>query len=254
MAAITTASTAIRFVPRAAGFTLIELATVLFIVALLIGGMLMPLSAQQDVRSRTDTDRQLAEAREALLGYVMVNDRFPCPATAVSNGRASPEGSGACTNPHDGFLPAATLGLSSPLNDGYAYDAWNNVPAHRLRYGLSTVNGSAFSTSGALKDLGIAAVTGDLVVCRSGTGISATACESPSPPLSANSLTSNAVAVIYSLGKNAPTGGTSTDEAPNLDGNRVFVSAPASPTYDDALLWISPNILVSRLVAAGRLP
>ncbi len=39
------------------GFTLVELAIVLFIVALLLGGMLLPLSAQQDIRARQDTDR-----------------------------------------------------------------------------------------------------------------------------------------------------------------------------------------------------
>jgi prepilin-type N-terminal cleavage/methylation domain-containing protein len=33
------------------GFTLIELAIVMFIVTLLLGGMLLPLSAQQDVRN-----------------------------------------------------------------------------------------------------------------------------------------------------------------------------------------------------------
>ena len=55
----------------ASGFTLIELAIVLFVVALLLGGMLLPLSAQQDVRSYGDTQKILTDARDALVGFAM---------------------------------------------------------------------------------------------------------------------------------------------------------------------------------------
>jgi hypothetical protein len=58
----------------------------MFIVSLLLGGMLLPLSAQQDVRAYGDTQKTLAEARDALLGYAMANDRLPCPASSTSNG------------------------------------------------------------------------------------------------------------------------------------------------------------------------
>ncbi len=230
------------------GFTLIELAIVMFIVALMLGGMLLPLSAQQDVRARSETTRMMNEAREALIGFAMINDRFPCPASAA-NGRASPEGSGACTNPYDGFFPATTLGIVSSANDGYAYDSWGNEAPHRLRYALSTASSSTFSTTGGMKTIGIGAIAGDLVICNTGTGVTATACAAP-----ANTLTDTAIAVIYALGKNAPSGGTSADEAPNVDGNRVFISAPSSPDYDDSVIWLSPTLLVGRLVAAGRLP
>jgi prepilin-type N-terminal cleavage/methylation domain-containing protein len=235
--------------PGQRGFTLIELAIVMFIVALILGGMLLPLSAQQDVRARSETTRMMNEAREALIGFAMINDRFPCPASAASNGRASPEGSGACTKPYDGFFPAATLGMVSSANDGYAYDGWGNEAAHRLRYGLSATSSSTFSTTGGMKTIGIGAIAGDLVICNTGTGVTATACAAP-----ANTLTDTAITVIYALGKNAPSGGTSADEAPNVDGNRVFISAPSSPDYDDSVIWLSPTLLVGRLVAAGRLP
>ena len=55
-------------------------------------------------------------------------------------------------------------------------------------------------------------------------------------------------------------GGTGLDEAANLDGNRVFVShTPAQDTatngeFDDLMIWLSPNILFNRMVAAGKLP
>ena len=69
------------------GFTLIELAIVMFIVALMLGGMLLPLSAQQDVRARSETTRMMNEAREALIGFAMINDRFPCPASPTERSR-----------------------------------------------------------------------------------------------------------------------------------------------------------------------
>ena len=51
----------IQLSPRTrSGFTLIELAMVLFIVSLLIGGLLLPLSTQQELAGRQDTDKALA--------------------------------------------------------------------------------------------------------------------------------------------------------------------------------------------------
>ena len=48
------------------GFTLTELAVVLMIVALLIGGMLVPLSAQNDIRNVNETQKTLNDIRDAL--------------------------------------------------------------------------------------------------------------------------------------------------------------------------------------------
>ena len=44
------------------GFTLIELAIVMFIVTLLLGGMLLPLAGQQDIRNHGDTQKIMADA------------------------------------------------------------------------------------------------------------------------------------------------------------------------------------------------
>lgn len=56
---------------RPRGFTLIEMAIVLVIVTILIGGLAMPLSAQIQARRIAETNRTLEEAREALIGYAM---------------------------------------------------------------------------------------------------------------------------------------------------------------------------------------
>jgi len=70
------------------GFTLIEMAITLFIVALLLGGLLVPLGAQVEHRKVTETQKALDEIKEALLGYVIINGYFPCPTTETDPANA----------------------------------------------------------------------------------------------------------------------------------------------------------------------
>jgi prepilin-type N-terminal cleavage/methylation domain-containing protein len=58
---------------QARGFTLIELAIVLVIVTILIGGLAVPLSAQIQARRIAETNRTLDEAKEAIIGYALGN-------------------------------------------------------------------------------------------------------------------------------------------------------------------------------------
>lgn len=53
------------------GFTLIEMAIVLVIITILIGGLAMPLSAQIQARRIAETNKTLDEAKEAIIGYAM---------------------------------------------------------------------------------------------------------------------------------------------------------------------------------------
>ena len=268
----------IRIVPRAPsegaplrmtrvrrGFTLIELAMVLFIVAMLLGGLLLPLAGQQDLRSHGDTQKILADARDALLGFAMANDRLPCPASATSNGLESPVGGGVCTNPHDGFVPAVTLGLAPVDAQGYLLDGWGGDSVHRVRYALSTANTSAFSTASGMKTAGMTALAPDLEICNTGAQVRIppqTTAPDTSPKYCHPSfrLAGDAVAVIYSLGKNAGTGGAGADENHNpnpqstLAADPAFVNASQSPTFDDQMIWLSRNALFNRMVVAGRLP
>lgn len=255
---------------RADGFSLIELAVVIFIVALLLGSIMVPLKTQVESRNYDQTQRILEQAREALLGYAAANGRFPCPASATSNGAEhffSPGGTaanGIChtsvtfTSVYVGFLPAATLGFT-PVNDsGYAVDAWG-LTQNRIRYAVSsvTVNGITlpFTKTNGMKSAGmssISAATTLLYVCNSGTGVSGTSCNTALP------LAPSVPVVIWSLGPNAATGGTSTDEAENLDNDRIFVSKTksgvTSSEFDDIVTWIGGPALFNRLIAAGQLP
>lgn len=240
------------------GFSLVEMAVVMAILALLLGGGLALFTSQQEVRRAQETLAMLETSRDALIGFAAANGRLPCPATAASAVESLGAG-GDCTNPYDGFLPAVTLGLASVDGGGNAMDAWN-TPQNRIRYAVTTSNGSAFIRPNGMQATTMAILTPDLHVCGSASGVSAIDCGT------ATILTTNAVAVIYSLGKNAATGGTGTDENANPNPNstatadQVFVSH--SPTsegmpngeFDDLVTWLSPNILYNRMLAAGRLP
>lgn len=235
---------------RETGFTLTELTIVLVIVTLLVGGMLLPLSAQRDLRDIADTQKRLSDINEALLGFAAANGRLPCPAAPETTGVESPEGGGDCTNDWNGFLPAITLGIGPTDAQGYAIDAWNN----RLRYAVTTANASAFTTGNEIRNSWAAGLSPNLRVCSTSKNISNPGTSNAECP-AADRLTNSAVAVIISAGKNGAALPGSNDELANwpTSNDRVFVNA-ASPGFDDIVAWISPNILFNRMIAAGRLP
>ncbi len=244
-------------IARNCGFSLIELAVALVVVAIFLGSILVPLNTQVVQRKTSDTQKALEEIKEALLGFAIANGRLPCPASATSNGVEGIVG-GVCTNPYDGFVPAVTLGLAATDGQGYAIDGWNT----RIHYAVTTQNFNAFTSPNGMRNTGMAALTPNLYVCASSTGITATNCGG-----AANELVKTAPAVIYSLGPNwnSPTAGTGADEAANPNPNSanndpVFVfhvrSDPgaANGEFDDIVTWLSANVLYSRMVSAGQLP
>lgn len=252
---------------RERGFSLLELAIVLLIVGLLLGGLIMPLGSRMD-QQRIDTSRQqLEQIREALTGYALANDALPCPATPASSGQASATATG-CTRQH-GFVPAATLGLPGSRNtDQLLLDAWGNP----LRYSVSNSDADAdgnwdFVRPGEMRNVTLANLAPSLDVCSTAAGSSATACAG-----STTTVTANAPAVVLSLGKDFATL-TSADELENVGatlgggpsgrnypvaGDEVFVShtisTATSSGFDDLVTWIAPTTLYGQLVSAGRLP
>ena len=242
---------------RQTGFTLIEISIVLFILALVLGGLLPSLSSQVEQRHLTETSSRLDEIKEALIGYAIINGRLPCPASSSSNGKEDPAGGGTCNHAHDNnsYVPAVTLGLSGTDSSGLIEDAWGNP----IRYGVADGSSNAFTTS--ISGIGISNIgsssIANLDVCSSASS-SITSCS-----VSNSTLTSNAIAVIYSTGKNGGSGGTGADEAENpnvnsTDSDHVYVShditATSGNTFDDLVTWLSPNVLVNRMVSAGKLP
>lgn len=234
----------------AKGFTLAEIAVVLVIIGLLLGGLFVPLTAQIDSRNVNDTQKTMSDIRDALLGFASANGRLPCPASATSNGVESPtSGTGLCTNANDGFVPAVTLGVGPSNSSGYVIDAWGN-PIH---YAVTTSNSNAFtvpyvaSPAAGIKGIGMSALAPDIQVCADA------ACATP-----LTNATPGAVALIFSTGKEGITAGRAADENENLDGDTRFVSheqnTASGSEFDDIVIWISPGTLYNRMITAGQLP
>lgn len=247
---------------------MIELAVAIVVIALLLGGILVPLQTQVESRKFDETQKILDQAREALLGYAAAYGYFPCPASATSNGAESfavggNATNGNCSNFVNGFLPAARLGFAPTDANGYALDAWG-LTANRIRYAVSnqTVNliTNPFTRVNGIRNAGMANISNAalLYVCNSGSGVN------PGVDCgTAVTLTSNAPVVIWSVGPNAPTptGGTSVHEAENPNPNggsadRIFVSRTRSeaPVFDDIVTWTGSASLFNRLIASGQLP
>ena len=241
------------------GFTLVEMAIVLIIVSLLIGGMMMSLTSQQDISSIRETDKRLGDIKDALIGFAAANGRLPCPAAPPPAGGAeSPPSTGACTNAlQSGYVPASLLGTTPTDDKGYALDAWNNpiryavIPTSIVTQTPPVVTiSNPFTTPGAMKSLGIETISlvsattprQFLYVCSSASGLTATDCGT------SQKITDSAIAIIYSTGKNG------VDETRGGSDDIVFVSAQTAANFDDRATWLSPNILFNRMISAGRLP
>jgi prepilin-type N-terminal cleavage/methylation domain-containing protein len=127
---------------RSKGFSLVELAVALAIIALLLAGALIPLSTQIDVRNGADTQRSMESIREAIIGFAQANGRLPCPADGslpagaagagteqVSGNSCTATNSAACTAVNGAIpcsvVPWATLGVPET-------DAWGRRFTYRV--------------------------------------------------------------------------------------------------------------------------
>ena len=238
-----------RLNERSAGFTLTELAIVMVIMALLIGGMMLPLSAQQDIRNNTETTRQLDEIREALLGYAVIHGQLPCPAKSTSDGSEDRDGPTKPCNERYGKLPWVTLSLKS-------VDSWG----HLYIYSVSP----EFSDQKITLHPDVAK-TDITIQSRNAAG-----------NLENISNANDIPVVVLSTGKNGYRSWTPDQTAQNADSaaanndedtnakfpnnGKTFISrTPTGPgaatgEFDDLVTWISPNVLFNRMVAAGKLP
>lgn len=234
------------------------MAMVLMIVGLLLGGMLVPLSAQMDQRNVSDTQKALSDIKEALIGYALTNGRLPCPAVpstptgqtvaGVSAGTAVPLSSNVCPI-LTGVLPWATLGVSET-------DAWGNRYTYRVDSNFS--DSISKNTYGSGCSPNPAPANASFALCSTGT------LNVLSAASGGVTIAGNVPVVIVSHGKNAAgawtpqgiqlTQSSDPDEQDNSNGNTTFVSHTPTATFDDLVVWISPNILYNRMVAAGTLP
>ena len=223
------------------GFSLIEMAIVLVIIGLLLGGLLTPLSTQREISNIKETQELLEETMLAIMGYAYSNNgAFPCPDTdndGLENGATT-------CNQQEGNVPWATLGTSNG----------DSFRGNRLGYRIDAIidNHAPISCS----------ATATISICSEST----CAVETP--------LTNAAALVLWSHGKNgfgatntqgstniAP---TSTDELANihttndaLSANKVFVKrirtdgTSSAGEFDDIIEYRTGVLLCAKMVEAG---
>lgn len=229
--------------PRQAGFSLIEVAIVLVIVGLMIGGLVTPLTVQLEQRKVADTQKALDEAKEALTGFALRYGYLPCPAVSSVNGLEDRRGARCNGEKRAGILPWATLGLRKS-------DSWNNL----FRYSVTP----AFSDSEQLFALNTPRDI-SIVTRNGGALVQATALNDI--PAMIMSHGKNSYGAISEQGqRQLGAQGNNVDERSNAVSSNIFISRAAGAeqqaggSYDDIVVWLSPNILFNRMVAAQRLP
>jgi prepilin-type N-terminal cleavage/methylation domain-containing protein len=141
-----------------AGFTLVEVAIVLLIVAILLGYTVALFPRQQELKQYRALNQEMDRISAAIVGFAQVNGRLPCPSLPASGGSEDYDlvNDDGCNN-FGGFVPVNTLGLNGKLNqDSLLLDPWGNP----YRYYVTDVDFdgdglSDFTTPGEMRDIGL---------------------------------------------------------------------------------------------------
>ena len=264
---------------RACGFTLVELAIVVFILGMLIAGLVGPVDVQLEARDRNRTRNVMEDAMEALYGFALTNRRLPCP-DSDGDGLSNPtydstQANAACDPVDEGFLPWAELGVAQG-------DAWGNRFTYRVTSTDFTWPAQDAACNGNTANELDLCTTGNIQVDSRGDNPATGGATEGKFLLTPSIVINNVVAIVISHGRNG-FGATSVDgvarpavpaaqadEAENTDNDTTYFSrkysrdqtacadntTEATPlcAFDDMVMLVSRTILNSRLVAAGQLP
>ena len=256
---------------RARAFTLIEIAVVLFIIALLAGTIAQYLSGQIASAKQQLTQTRETAIKTAIMSFVARNYRLPCPAVGtipaggVNNG-VEATNPGVCTGTvlfpagtpvvATGTVPWVSLGLPAETSlDGYG---------NRFTYQVTLA-----ATSNALNAQTLPGLKGNITIHSAGPALPANQindCTPVSvPPVTYNPC--SAVAVVVSHGSNGfgaymdngsqvavPPG---ADELENVNADTTFVvkaysGAQANP-FDDAVIFMTAGDVLAGLNNSGAL-
>lgn len=275
------------------GFTLVEIAIVMLIVAILLGYSVAMFPVQQDLKKYRKLDRDMDDIVGHLVGFAQVNGRLPCPDTI---GDINGLGAGTIDGQEDsddvinnvdtlggaapvdliidsckgfsGFLPAGTLGLTGDIDSlGRLLDPWGQP----YRYHVATVNadfdtnadtfaGFDLVSPNGIGEEGLSNVTPNISICTDSNNVTATdvVCDG-----SGVSIVTNAAAVVISSGKDigqlaSNIQDENRDDFDDGTNDLVYTFSTRSDVstaeYDDGVRWISPNLLYSKMIEAGQLP
>jgi prepilin-type N-terminal cleavage/methylation domain-containing protein len=236
---------------RSRGFTLIELAIVLVVITILIGGLAMPLSAQIQARRIAETKKLMEEAREAIIGYAMGNleavdhdldpatvDRnrsfLPCPDTDVDgvvDGTEDRDSDGSCLA-YEGWFPSVTLGTATQ-------DAWGNRLRYRVTAKFADASPGFFNTD-----------DGDIQICSGSNCATGKVAENVPLVLLSHGPNGRGALSLGGVKLGDPSG---ADELENTDTDTEFVSRVPTTAdhpngeFDDLVVWLSNSLLTGRI-------
>lgn len=262
-------------------FSLVEMAIVLVILGLLLGGAMALIGPQREVQKVKETEAEIQRIQDALIAFAIRSPmrNLPCPDNDQTNpGAEGPRNlvTGFCQN-NEGWVPFAELG-----GVGRA-DAWGNRFRYRVIPSYSRSLPPSFEYDLA-ENISPAGTGETLNICTS-TAANPTCTLPPTVPMT-NVVATNVVAVIISHGSNGlgarsinPPGnlqslpGSGTDEFDNTDGRnpadtstfntpvaRRFISheprqaGGVGGQFDDVVGWIPQGLFHSKMLAASKLP
>jgi len=246
------------------GFTLVELAVVLTVIAVLSGSILLSVARQAEVDKIRTTQQQLHEIKQALLGYAVIYHRLPCAAdpslvtgavgagTETLNTQGNSDISDDTCNLYAGILPWVDLGVAET-------DAWGRRFTYRVTQKFAQYGGSCVHTA---PDVYFA-------LCDEGTLL-------VKDLAGGSNIASKLVAVVVSHGKNGhganlPSGiniafppdpgaepGKYDQEKENTAtggvGTEFVKTGFHAEHFDDVLAWLGTPVLMNRMVSAQKLP
>ncbi|TAK91494.1 MAG: type II secretion system protein [Burkholderiaceae bacterium] len=222
------------------GFTILELAIVLLIVAALTASLLGPFTNYLYQRQVAETDKSLDEIKEALLGFAAANGRLPYPGlTGVGLEDAT-----TCTGTNNsdycsGVIPWQVLGIART-------DAWNKPFRYSVSYPFAdpskpikfTLQDKS-SLSVNMRDPGAAGLV---------------------------SIASKVPTIVWSAGRRNTGVPANVDEITNENlfthnllpikafvVTRQYAEAGAvGGEFDDLVVWVPAPVLFNRLLSAGQ--
>ena len=229
-------------------FTIIEVAIVLLIVAILLGYTVALFPKQQELKQYRAAEQEMDQIIAAIVGFAQVNGRLPCPAIPNSAGVEDYDNinNDGCDN-FGGFVPVNTLGITGRLNaDSLILDPWGNP--YRYYVTDNDFNGGGFSdftTPNEMRTVGIVDSDADgytdldgryLICDSSGTNTDGTddECDGAGivfgrPDASPPALYAGAPFVLVSHGRNWNEGAAAGGELENLGATLTTAFVPVIP-------------------------
>jgi prepilin-type N-terminal cleavage/methylation domain-containing protein len=230
------------------GFTLLEIAVVLIIIGL-VASFFIPIAVSSlQGQRRVTTSKLLDVAEQALVAYVIINRRLPCPAdgslpSTDTNAGLERGSGGTCTNNQlNGVFPWRTVGISEPE----ATDAWNGRFMYRVDANLTKTNALDMNLCDPAAPPGNTATGG---VCAACTAATLSMCTPPSAFLSGKGLD-----IQNAAGVSIASGSTAAAYVLITHGENGAKAFNASGTVQPGNGTAGPNELINRsdqaLVAA----